>query len=63
VEGVGGKMTYNDWDNLIIIDLLNQFFWIVMEEWMGDWYSMYKSDVDLNYWSNRLERDFEEYGI
>lgn len=55
------KLACVDWDNFIIIDLLNQFFWIVMEEFMGDWYSMYKSDVDKKYWEDRMERDFNEY--
>jgi hypothetical protein len=55
------KFSIADWDNGLVIDLLNQFFWIVVAEFMGDWYSMYKSDIDLEYWGNRLEKDFDGY--
>lgn len=54
-------MTMAEWDSCMVIALLNQFFWIVIAELMGDWYSMYKSDIDLEYWGRRLELDFTEY--
>ena len=31
---MGRKMTDKEWDNLIVIGLLNQFFWIVVAELM-----------------------------
>ena len=60
-DGIKRKFTKREWDTIILLDFVNQFFWIVMDEMLGEWKIMLSpGSIDLNYWDNRLEIDFNE---
>lgn len=56
------RFTQKKWDELLLIDLVNHFFWVVLDELLGDWRQViHLGGLDLEYWGKRLERDFEDY--